>query len=254
MKLLILEDESLALKGLEDIIKKNFKQALIHKAPSIKEGEIILTTTLDYDLIISDIRLSDGLSFELFKRLNLEIPIIFSTAYDEYALEAFDHNGIAYVLKPVDETRLVNAISKARQINHRNPEDQTAAINVLSETFKPDNSYKKRILSKVGNRVIIKPVDDISIFYVENKVVYMKEVNSNKKYVINHSMDELEMEILDPNKFYRINRSTIVNLDCLMEINNHINGRLKLKLLTENNLDLIVARDRVSQFKVWLNQ
>lgn len=254
MKLLILEDEPLAIKGLEDIVRKNFENVLIHRAQSIKDGEILLETSNAYDLIISDIRLTDGLSFELFKKIDLDIPIIFSTAYDQYALDAFEHNGVAYVLKPVKEEKLVEAIRKAKSRFENHDFAQKSMIDDLENRFSVKAKYKKRILSKIGNRVIIKPVEEISLFYVENKAVYMKEKHSNKKYVINHSLDELELDHLDPEKFHRINRSVIINFDSLLEMNNHINGRLKLKLQADNHLDLIVSRDRVSQFKAWINQ
>ena len=253
MNLLILEDEPLAIKGIEDIVRKNFKTSVIHSAQSIKDGEVLLSISTSYDLIISDIKLTDGLSFELFEKYPLDIPIVFSTAYDQYAIDAFDYNGVAYVLKPVNEEKLVSAIKKTNKklVNSTN---QTEVISNLNKSFSTGINYKKRILSKVGNKVVIKHVDEISLFYTENKMVFMKEAGADKKYLINHSLDELENELLDPEKFYRINRSVIINLDSLIEMNQHVNGRLKLKLYSDNHLDLIVSRDRVPQFKEWINQ
>lgn len=254
MKLLILEDEPLAIKGLEDMIRKHYKHVLIHRAQSVKDGKILLESTDDYTLIISDIRLTDGLSFDLFNQTDLDIPVIFSTAYDEYALKAFDYNGIAYVLKPVNEEKLISAMQKAMQRYRSYQRNQLVAISEASKSFRAGNAYKKRFLSKAGNRMIIKSIEEISMFYVDNKVVFMKEKGANKKYVINHSLDELETELLDPDQFYRINRSVIINLDSLLEMNQYANGRLKLRLNTDYHQDLIVSRERVPHFKSWINR
>lgn len=256
MRLLILEDEPLAIEGLVAIIHKNFSSiSYIDQAQSIAEGEELMKENRAYDLIISDIRLADGLSFELLKKMDYSVPIIFTTAYDEYALDAFDHNGVAYVLKPINEAKLVQAIHKVHAWISEGREEgfvNEQVIHSLASAFKKD-SFKKRFLSKVGSRVIIKHVSDISLFFTENKIVYMQD-RENKRYMINHSMDELEREHLDPEQFYRINRSVIVNLDSLVEMKNHENGRLKLSVESHSNDQLIVARDRVSDFREWINQ
>lgn len=256
MRLLILEDEPLAIQGLTQIIKKNFTSIeYIDQAQSIAEGEEVLNEGKSYDLIISDIRLADGLSFDLFKKIDLDVPIIFTTAYDEYALDAFDHNGVAYVLKPINEAKLVKSIQKVYQSIAEDLKQgfvNNDMIRSLEKVFKND-TFKKRFLSKVGNRVVIKPTNEISLFYTENKIVYMKDID-NKRYMINHSLDELEKEHLDPYQFYRINRSAIVNLDSLVEMKNYENGRLKLSILANSDDHLIVARDRVSDFREWINK
>ncbi len=257
MRLLILEDEPLAIKGLINIIEKNFANTVevINQAQSIAEGERVMAEGKRYDLIISDIRLADGLSFDLFKKIDLEVPIIFTTAYDEYALDAFDHNGVAYVLKPVNETKLVQAIEKVYKWiaeDQREGFINQEVIQSLESAFRRD-AFKKRFLSKVGSRVVIKPTNEISLFYTENKIVYMKDME-NKRYMINHSLDELENSLLDPFQFYRINRSAIVNLEGLVEMKSHENGRLKLSITSSSDDNLIVSRDRVSNFREWINQ
>ncbi|WP_436516925.1 LytR/AlgR family response regulator transcription factor [Ekhidna sp. To15] len=256
MRLLILEDEPLAIEGLLNIVHKHFDSIeSIDQAQSISDGENIIAQGRKYDLIISDIRLADGLSFDLFRKVDLDIPIIFTTAYDDFALDAFECNGVAYLLKPIQENKLVQSIQKVyKWIAEEKKEGfvNQEVIRSLEKAFKK-YTYKKRFLSKVGSRVVIKTVDEISLFYTENKIVYMKD-QANKRYMINHSLDELESEHLNPFQFYRINRSAIVNLDSLVEMRNHENGRLKLSIVANNDDQLIVARDRVSDFREWINQ
>ncbi len=254
MNILILEDEPLAIEGLKNILNKNFTEIdSIDTAQSLRESFVLLNENKNkYDLIISDIRLSDGLSFEVHSTTKHEIPIIFTTAYDQYALEAFENNGVAYVLKPVNEIKFLEAMKKARKFYRKNsiPEEFYKAIHSISAS----NSYKKKFLGKIGNKVSILNSEDISCIYTENKLVFMQDLKNDKKYIINHSLEELEKELLDPDKFYRINRSTIVNLNALVEMKNHTNGRLQLKMRPNPNLQWIVARERVSEFKDWLNQ
>ncbi|HHP7242964.1 MAG TPA: LytR/AlgR family response regulator transcription factor [Cyclobacteriaceae bacterium] len=254
MNLLILEDESVALKGLEDIILRNYPHVKkLDKAQSLAEAETLLANADPYNFIISDIKLTDGLCFDLYKRISISSPIIFCTAYDHYAIEAFDYNGIAYVLKPVNEKKLIDAIDKVMSNTRGQPAIDQNIANSLKKLFQRTD-YRQRFLSKIGNRVIIKHIDEISLFHIENKLVYMNDKGTLRKYPVNFSLDELEKEHLDPSKFYRINRSVIVNLDSLIEINTIRSGRLKLTIHADKKLDLFVSRDRVSEFKDWLNQ
>jgi len=254
MNILILEDEPLAIEGLINTLNKNFTEIeSIDTAQSLRESFVLLNENKNkYDLIISDIRLSDGLSFEVHSTIKHDIPIIFTTAYDQYALDAFENNGIAYVLKPVNEIKFLEAMEKARKFYSKNsiPKEFYQAIHNISTA----QSYKKKFLGKIGNKVSILNVEDISCIYTENKLVFMQDLKNDKKYIINHSLEELEKELLDPDKFYRINRSTIVNLDALVEMKNHTNGRLQLKMRPNPSLQWIVARERVAEFKDWLNQ
>ncbi|WP_462248701.1 LytR/AlgR family response regulator transcription factor [Ekhidna sp.] len=256
MKLLILEDEPLAIKGVIKIVEGNFNNIeSIDQAQSIEQAKKLIDQGITHDLIISDIRLADGLSFELFREVDLNMPIIFTTAYDEYALDAFDHNGIAYVLKPINETKLVQAINKALNWGQEGREEGSVSPAIIRSLESAINrtSFKKRFLSKVGSRVVIKATNEISLFYTENKIVYMKDMNG-KRFMISHSLDELEKSLLDPFQFYRINRSAIVNLDGLMEMKSYENGRLKLEIMSNTDDNLIVSRDRVPSFREWINQ
>jgi len=227
---------------------------VIGTAQSIAEGKSLLEST-EMDLLICDVQLSDGLSFELLKLSTFNCPTIFITAYDQYAIESFEHNCIDYILKPVNEDKLIRAIEKAKK-----------TISLKADTKIPDEllqtlielhdrrNYKKRFLCKIGDRVYFKSTHEIAFFYVEDKVTFLQDAITKKKYILNHSLDELEQHLLDSSKFYRINRSVIINLDYLVEMKRYNNGRLKLLTDHTSNPELIVARERVSDFKEWLNQ
>lgn len=256
MNLLIFEDEPLALQRIQSIIDASLPQwNTVGTAQSAKEAETLLNTGIAFDLLLCDIQLADGLSFKIFNNCKIEVPVIFITAYDQYALESFEHNCIDYILKPVQEERLMKAFGKHEHLiqNNQSVSLPNELIEQLNLYYQP-KMYKKRFLAKVGSKMIFKTVEEIAYFFTEDKIVYMKEVASSKKYMINHSLEELETQLLDPNKFYRINRSIIINLESLIEMKTFHNGRLKLALNASSDTDIVVARERVTEFKNWINQ
>ena len=257
MKILIIEDEPLASERLIDILKEQ-KDAfeIIGKFDSVRSSVNALKSGLEFDLLFCDINLADGTSFDIFKQVKVSQPVIFITAYDEHALKAFDVHCIDYILKPISKSKVEKALSKYKQIrSHESAEKPQITELLLQELehFKTDK-YKKRFLAKVGNRLAFVKAEEVSYFYADGKIVYLVESRSGNKYIIDHSLEELEKSLLDPNQFYRINRSFIVNLDDLLEIKSYYNGRLKLHVNTHCEKDIIVAREKVSNFKSWLNQ
>ncbi|EOZ96950.1 Two-component system response regulator [Indibacter alkaliphilus LW1] len=256
MRTAIIEDEPLALSRLEKIIRQYRPDwDVLYKGQSIKELNSILEEKDAIDLLLCDIHLADGLSFKALKGKSLNFPVIFITAYDEYALRSFDHNCIDYILKPIDEERLLRSFEKVESFGK----------NTVNEQFTPDffekiireyqtKTYKKRFLSKIGKRIRFVPAEDVSYFLSEGGVTYLVERESNKKYLVDYSLQELEEFLLDPNKFYRINRSTIIHLDALNEMKPYINGRLLLSMNVVSDTKIIVARERVQDFKIWINQ
>ncbi len=256
MKLLIFEDEPLALQRIKSIIQSALPHwQAVGTAQSIKEAETLLSSEIEYDLLLCDIQLADGLSFTIFNKHEIKCPVIFITAYDQYALESFEHNCIDYILKPIQESRLLKAFKKHEDLILNNQPDilPQKVIEQLNNYYQP-KSYKKRFLAKIGSKMIFKPVEEIAYFFTEDKIVYMKEVGSSKKFMLNHSLEELETQLLDPNVFYRINRSVIINLESLIEMKTYHNGRLKLALNATNDTEIVVARERVTEFKNWVNQ
>lgn len=256
MNLLIFEDEPLAQQRVMQIVQKTRPDWVISgTAQSITEAKNLLQNSSDIDLLICDIHLADGECFKIFENQHLQIPIIFLTAYDQHALESFNHYCIDYVLKPLQESRLLQAFEKYEQLCLREEklEIETHVIQSVIEKLSSKN-YKQRFLTKVGNKMLFKDIHEIAYFYAEDKIVYLKEIGTAKKYIINFSLDELEKKILDPSQFYRINRSIIINLEALVEMKTYHNGRLKLFVKSSDDLDLIVARERVGHFKEWINQ
>lgn len=256
MKLLIFEDEPLAQQRVLQIIQnKRPNWEIVGTAQSIIEAKKLLSNQTAVDLIICDIHLADGDCFKIFENQNSQIPIIFLTAYDQHALESFNHYCIDYVLKPLQESRLIKAFEKFEQLclNEKPLEINQELIQSVVEKLSVKN-YKQRFLTKIGNKMMFKDIHEIAYFYAEDKIVYLKEIGTSKKYIINFSLEELEKNILDPAQFYRINRSIIINLEALVEMKTYHNGRLKLIVKSTDDLDLIVARERVGQFKDWISQ
>lgn len=254
--LLLVEDEPLAQARISAIIAKNRPDwVIVDTAQSILEVEKSLENQQNLDLILCDIHLADGLSFKAFQKHKVKIPIIFITAYDEYALQSFDHNCIDYVLKPIQEDRLIQAFEKVESLSG------TPISSVISPEFIENflqhyssKSYKKRFLTKSGNKFSFTPTEDIAFFYADGGITFLVESNTSNKFIIDHSLNELEIELLDPNKFYRINRSFIINLDNLVEMKPYHNGRLALSLNAKSDEAIVVARERVNEFKSWINQ
>jgi DNA-binding LytR/AlgR family response regulator len=252
MNILLVEDEPLAQQRISSILARNFPDwKILDTAQSIKEFKSAWINFPNVDLILCDIHLADGLSFQAFQDRKIEIPVIFITAYDEYALQSFDHNCIDYVLKPIDESRLVRACQKAQQFKASpiNPEFISGFLaNYVQK------SYKKRFLTKLGNRFSFVTVDHVSYFYSESGMTYLVENGSTQRQLIDHTLNELESVLLDPVKFYRVNRSMIINLESLVEIKPYYNGRLVLLMNSKSDEAIVVARERVNEFKNWINQ
>jgi two-component system response regulator LytT len=256
MKVIIVEDEPLALQRIRSIIVENKKWwEVVATAQSIKELKTIFENRLEFDLMICDIHLADGLSFKAFKGNEINFPIIFITAYDQYALQSFDHNCIDYVLKPIQEERLLKAFDKLENLMMDN-NSMRISPEIVEEMIKKYSSkeYKKRFLTKMGTKIRFVPVEDIAFFYAEGGVTYLLEKGSAKKYIVDQSLSELENYLLDPMKFYRINRSIIIHLDSLVEMKPYFNGRLILYMGSQSENEIIVARERVNEFKNWLNK
>ncbi len=257
MKILIIEDEPLASERLIEILKyQKGAFEIIGKFDSVTSSVHALKNGLDFDLLFCDINIADGTSFDIFKQVKVTQPVIFITAYDEHALKAFDVHCIDYILKPISQSKVEKALSKYKQIQST----EAAEIPLITELLLQEiehykvEKFKKRFLAKVGNRLAFVKAEDVSYFYADGKIVYLVEARTGNKYIIDHNLEELEKSLLDPNQFYRINRSFIVNLDDLIEIKNYYNGRLKLHVNTHCEKDIIVAREKVSNFKSWLNQ
>ena len=231
MNVIIIEDEKPSARRLQRMLAEIGISALtmLH---SVEESIEWLSMNAHPDLVFLDIQLSDGLSFEIFDVVNLKSAIIFTTAYDEYALKAFKLNSVDYLLKPIDEDEL--NMSEIRQL-----------LNV-AETA----SYKTRFTSKVGQHIKVFNSSAIECFYSENKGTYLFNTEG-RSYLVDTTIDELSTD-LDPKKFFQVSRKFIVSFKAIQDIVSYSNSRLKVKLKTYNEQEIIVSRERVKEFKAWL--
>jgi len=248
MKVIILEDENRAANLLERLLAKVAPHMMVvAKLESIRDGVIYLRNNPEPDLIFSDIQLADGLSFEIYNQVAVRCPIIFTTAYDHYAIEAFKTNGIDYLLKPIEEGRLTQAIEKAK---HFSP--GLVLEKILSVTNQTSaKSYKSRFMVKIGDKLKSIPVEEIMVFYSQ-KASFILTADKHT-YCIDYTLDQLE-PMLDPETYFRINRKYIVSINACTHILAWSNSRLRLKIDGTNDPDIIVARERVQEFKNWLDR
>ncbi|BDB53534.1 LytR/AlgR family response regulator transcription factor [Flavobacterium ammonificans] len=250
MNIIIIEDEKPAARLLQRKIEKLELQVntLLH---SVEESISWFQNNSHPDLIFLDIQLSDGLSFEIFEQINIKSAVIFTTAYDEYALRAFKLNSIDYLLKPIDEEELATAISKFKnqfQQHNINSLDFEAIKRMLVNPVSKE--YRKRFSVKIGQQLKVIDVAEIECFYSENKGTYIHTLD-NRDYLIDSSLEVVESE-LNPKDFFRINRKFIIPMQSVKEIQVYSNSRLKISLPTYKGDEVIVARERVSDFKEWL--
>jgi len=248
MNVIILEDENRAVNHLK---------RLIHRvAPEMEVGAVFDTVreTVSYlkkhpalDLIFSDVQLADGISFEIFSKVKVDCPIIFTTAYDTYAIEAFNANGIDYLLKPIEEERLRKALEKARKYTTRINLEGLLDLKAVPER----KQLKSRFMVKVGERIRTIMVEEILAFYSFEKTTYL-HTRTHRNYIIDYSLDELE-GMLDPDRFFKINRKYILSIDACSQIIAWSNNRLKIDVEGIDDPKIVVARERVKDFKAWLD-
>lgn len=249
IKVIIIEDEKPAARRLQRMLSKLGieTQTMLH---SVAEAIKWFGSHEHPDLIFLDIQLSDGLSFEIFDHVQTDSAIIFTTAYDEYALRAFKLNSIDYLLKPIDEEELEAAVKKFR--NTQNPAEKINVKELRSLLNMPGRkTYKTRFTAQVGQHLKLVDISDIGCFYSENKSTYV-HCHSGRNYPVEVPLEQLEDE-LDPEKFFRINRKCILNIDAIRDIVSYTNSRLEIKLNNFEEFQLIVSRERVKDFKSWLN-
>jgi DNA-binding LytR/AlgR family response regulator len=248
MNCLIVEDEKVAADRLVGLIKKCDPSINISEiVQSVKNAVLWLNTHQAPGLIFMDIQLADGLSFEIYEQTIVKTPVIFTTAYDEYALKAFKVNSIDYLLKPVDLNELKNAIDKYKENNSPKEIPVQVFDSIMHSLTK---KYKDKFVINVGEHIKVFTADDIQCFFSLGKYTFLQN-NSGRDYAINYSLDQLE-DSLDPAQFFRINRKFIVSFSAISDIISYSNSRLKVKLNSNNSDDLIVSREKVQDFKKWL--
>ena len=255
MNVLIVEDEQLAVERLERLIKDYDPSInVLYTVDTVKEAAAVMLSHQDrLDLVFLDIQLADGKSFEIFGKINYSKPVIFTTAYDEYALKAFKLNSIDYLLKPIKYEELDAALNKYKELANTADSKLTIDNDLLkSILLKGQKSYKQRFVVKFGSRIQFKRSNEVAYFYAEDKICYLMSASTAKRYVIDHTLEELDDQLLDPARFFRINRQYIICIDSIKEVKASDN-RLEVLLAVPCEDRLIVSRGRTSDFKNWLN-
>jgi DNA-binding LytR/AlgR family response regulator len=249
MNVIILEDEARAANHLTRLIAKIAPDMkIVARLESVRDAIPFLQTGTNIGLIFSDVQLADGLSFDVFRQVPVKCPIIFTTAYDHYAIEAFKTNGIDYLLKPIEEERLLKAIEKVKQFTPSLSLEEILALANASA----NKSYKSRFMVKVGDKIKSIPIEEILAFYSLEKATFIL-TTGNRNYCIDYTLDQLE-GLLDPGICFKISRKYIVSIQACTNILAWTNSRLRLKIEGINDQDIIVARERVQDFKNWLDR
>lgn len=253
MKVLVFEDEKLASERLVELIQEIKPEAeVIASLKSVEAGLLWLENNEEPDLLVSDIQLLDGSSFEIFDQHPIGCPVIFTTAYDEYAIKAFQVNSVDYLLKPIQKQKLAAALEKYEQ---RKPNDSSTALDIdkIREAIQGSNvQYKSRFLVKFGQRIKAIPVEQIAYFFSQDKLTYLMSFDG-KKLPLDQTLEELEA-VLDPKNYFRVNRKFIVHFDAVSDIHPYFKGRVKLDLQPDSSEEIVISSDKTPLFKQWLDQ
>ena len=251
MRILIIEDEKLAANRLQKLITSVIPEASVVKTlTSIKTAVDFFRKGRFPDLAFFDIQLSDGLSFEIFEEVSVPCPVIFTTAYDQYALRAFKVNSVDYLLKPIREEDLVAAIDKFKERINKNSTLDLNLVQRLIQEMAP--TYKSRFMVKTGEHLLAVPVEDILYFFSEEKVTFLL-TRQNKRYIIDYSLDHLE-QMVHPSSFFRVNRAFLVGFKAISKIIAYSGNRLKITMSAERSKDVLVSWEKVGAFKLWLDE
>ncbi|MDX2174681.1 MAG: LytTR family DNA-binding domain-containing protein [Bacteroidota bacterium] len=252
MKVIIIEDEQLSAEHLTTLLKKVDNSILvIGTADSVKKSIKLLSDNPQVDLLFVDIHLADGVSFDIFSKVTIDTPIIFTTAYNEYAIKAFKVNSIDYLLKPIGIEDLRGAVQKFEKLKNTsqqkiNSEKIDTAFNIINK------QYKTRFMVKMGDTISSIKTEDIAHFIAEDGIVLLV-IKTGKRYPIDYTLDQLE-QLIDLNLFFRINRKVLIQIDAVKKVSSYFNSRYKINSDFLQEDDGIVSRERVNDFKNWLDK
>jgi DNA-binding LytR/AlgR family response regulator len=259
MTAFIIEDEPLAARRLTELLRRQSPPVEVRGTADSVEAALVLLQTAPTppDVLFLDIHLSDGLSFELFEKTEVRSPVIFTTAYDAYALRAFKVNSIDYLLKPIDEEELQAALLKLRNLRAAAtpaPAFDPALLSQVLQQLQPSGGqYKKQFVVKVGEHLKVIPVETISYFFSLEKATFL-QTRENRRFVVDQTLEQLE-KLLDPRQFFRLNRAYFVHQDAIQDIIHYTNSRLKTVLApAAPEGDVLVSRERVAAFRAWLER
>lgn len=245
-RVIIIEDEMLAQAQLEAMLHKiDPSIEVIAKLSSVEESRQFFSTGPAADLVFVDIQLSDDHSFEIFRNVSVQLPLIFTTAYDEYLLQSFEHNAIDYLLKPITEDKLRRSIAKMKSL------ELHFAKGNLEKLLRQDHRTHERIVAKKGAEFVSLPLRDIAYFYTEHKIVFLQE-KRGRQYIMDKNLSELEQE-LDPTVFFRLNRKFVVNVEAIEKYRSD-NGKIRVYLIPPRREDVFVSKETAPEFRRWMGR
>ena len=256
MKVLIIEDEPFAQQELKRLLEAiDGEIDVVDMLDSIEDTVEWLKKNKSPELIFLDIQLADGLSFDIFKQTEVNSPVIFTTAYDQYAIKAFELNSIDYLLKPIEKTKLQKALHKfqrminqlGKNVSHEITLSKKQLDSILELTRK---DFKSRFITKSGNLIKHIHTSNIAYFFAEDNVVFLI-TRTGERYIIDNSIEEIN-NIIDPKSFFRLNRAFITHIDSIHKVHKYLNSRLKLELIPKCEKEVIISRKRVPDFLEWL--
>ncbi|OIN57981.1 LytR/AlgR family response regulator transcription factor [Arsenicibacter rosenii] len=265
MNVFLIEDEELAVRKLSKLLQEVAPDIqIVGTAASVRASVAWLDSNTAPDLILMDIELADGQSFEIFEQTTVSSPVIFTTSYDEYALKAFKVNSIDYLLKPIKRHELEASLSKYQRLHQgtdlnlpstKNDTDSAAAIDALVQQLRQQiqpTDFRRRFLVKHRQQWIPIEVNDIAFFYTEEGISFFR-TTTNQKYAVDYTLDELE-KMLDPDQFFRANRQFITHIQSVQQIHPYFNNKLKLILKPVTDEEVVISREKATDFKKWMGK
>lgn len=253
MQVILIEDEIPAANRLARMLEQLDADIIIRERFDSVEAAVryFSSDPAPFDLVFMDIQLADGLSFDIFAQAPVSAPVIFTTAFDQYTLKAFKVNSVDYLLKPIEENELRQAVEKYRQLYLNKKTDFSEKILQLVQQMNAGR-YKERLMIKRGQQLSYLKTENVAYCYADGKLCFAVDFN-NAKYLLESNLTQLE-EQLSPTQFYRINRHLLVNIESVKKVHTWLGGRLKIEVLPTTNAETIVSRERVNGFKDWLGQ
>lgn len=250
MKALIIEDEKLAREKMRQLLETyNPEVQIVGELDSVEGSIEWLQNNPAPEVMFVDIHLADGLSFDIFDQVDIKTPVIFTTAYNQYAIRAFRVNSIDYLLKPIQYEDLARSLDKLYELSFQQEQLDVPALKKLID--QSSNRFKSRFVTKIGDNIQTVGVENILYFYTEYKGVYL--VTAEQKLLVSYTLEEIE-EMIDPQKFFRLNRKYIASISSIDKIKTYSNSRLKLDLINCDDQEVLISREKAGQFKSWLDQ
>jgi DNA-binding LytR/AlgR family response regulator len=250
MNAIIIEDEKLSAEHLSNLLKRiDSAIEVIATFDSVKKSVDAFQRGIKADVLFVDVHLADGLSFDIFSKISIDTPVIFTTAYDEYAIKAFKLNSVDYLLKPIGAEDLKVSLHKLNKLSNR---QQVTIIENLTSAYQSlHKQYKNRFMVKMGDSIVSIKTEDVFHFIAEDGLTMM--VTNGKRYAVDYTLDQLE-GLISPDLFFRINRKVLISMNAIQKVSAYFNSRLKINSDVLDDESAIVSRDRVNEFKAWLDK